>query len=80
MARSCLYQLLDVGVGDVVIVIDESNVLPTSYVEQRLPLRTDRSLAVVTQDQMLDGMLPDLLLDARLQRFQLFLSPGYRRC
>jgi len=75
----CLQQLFNVGVGHVVIIVDERDVLPTSHVEQCLPLRANAALAVVTQDQMLDSMIPDLLLDARLQRFELLLASRYRR-
>ena len=47
-------QLGDVGLGDVVVIIHERDVLPARDVEQCLPLRANAAGAVVTQDQMLD--------------------------
>ena len=72
-------QLLDVAVGDVVIIIHERYVLPTGDVEQCLPLRADAALAVVAKDKVFDSLPANLLLDPPLEALQLSLASRYRR-
>jgi len=71
-------QLLDVVVLDVVIIIYKRDVLPPRDVEQCLALRADAALAVVTEDQVLDGLPADLSFDLLLEGLQLLLASWYR--
>lgn len=72
-------QLLDVAVGDVIIIVHEGDVLPSRDVEQCLALRADAALAVVTEDQVLDGLPSDLSFDLLLEGLQLLLASRYSR-